>query len=191
MLNSTTLAPADIIKLVFFSDPGHGWLRVPSSMLFDLGIAEDVSSFSYIDACGWVYLEEDCDFERFHNAMKSKGMKYEFTEQFQNHSAVRSYQPYTFQRCRASMLHGCHEFNLNIHVESETGRGRSEQIAVTCEPNQLITSIVNKANELLPVWLDTLKSVSSVVIEPGSVRLSKTAALHPIACPTLIAKNCA
>jgi hypothetical protein len=45
---------------VFFTDPGHGWLRVKLAELVALGIAEKISRFSYMHG-GYAYLEEDCD----------------------------------------------------------------------------------------------------------------------------------
>jgi hypothetical protein len=49
-------------RLLFISDPGHGWLRVSWA---DFAAASDdvkksVSSYSYIDN-KFIYLEEDCD----------------------------------------------------------------------------------------------------------------------------------
>lgn len=48
----------------FYSDPAHGWLRVPVAELSALGIATKVSSCSYRKG-RWAYLEEDCDAPRF------------------------------------------------------------------------------------------------------------------------------
>ena len=46
----------------FISDPGHGWLEVPSAELIKTGIALDISECSYRDPkTGNVYLEEDID----------------------------------------------------------------------------------------------------------------------------------
>ena len=45
---------------VFFTDPGHGWLRVKRAELVALGIAEKISAFSYMHN-DYAYLEEDCD----------------------------------------------------------------------------------------------------------------------------------
>ena len=48
--------------LVFFSDPGHGWLRVPFSEVSKLKILPKISSCSYQSVCGkYLFLEEDCD----------------------------------------------------------------------------------------------------------------------------------
>ena len=34
-------------KFVFFSDPGHGWIRVKKTLLEALGIAERITPYSY------------------------------------------------------------------------------------------------------------------------------------------------
>lgn len=48
-------------KFDFISDAGHGWLKVPQPMLSELGIADKISLYSYVDGKGNAYLEEDCD----------------------------------------------------------------------------------------------------------------------------------
>lgn len=50
----------DTTKVKWFSDPGHGWLRVPLEQIVELGIKDDVSPFSYMDET-YAYLEEDQD----------------------------------------------------------------------------------------------------------------------------------
>jgi len=45
---------------VFHEDAGHGWLEVPRDELVELGIMEQISTYSSQNGqC--VYLEEDCD----------------------------------------------------------------------------------------------------------------------------------
>jgi hypothetical protein len=53
--------------LIFISDPGHGWLRVPLKDIAALRIEEDISPYSFIDG-RYAYLEEDCDYTIFINA---------------------------------------------------------------------------------------------------------------------------
>jgi len=53
----------------YFTDPGHGWLRVKKSELAALGIANQISPYSYMRG-DHAYLEEDCDMAKF---MKAKG----------------------------------------------------------------------------------------------------------------------
>ena len=58
-------------KFEFFSDPGHGWVKVPGALLRELGIVERISSYSYA-AAGFGYLEEDCDLSVFFNAYRER-----------------------------------------------------------------------------------------------------------------------
>jgi hypothetical protein len=44
----------------YIQDPGHGWIEVPRAELNALGIARQISLYSY-QLGDWVYLEEDCD----------------------------------------------------------------------------------------------------------------------------------
>ena len=53
----------------YFTDPGHGWLRVKRAELNVLGIANKISPYSYMRG-DYVYLEEDCDMAKF---MQAKG----------------------------------------------------------------------------------------------------------------------
>ena len=58
-------------KFEFFSDPGHGWVKVPGALLRELGIVERISSYSYA-AAGFGYLEEDCDLTVFFDAYRER-----------------------------------------------------------------------------------------------------------------------
>ena len=53
----------------YFTDPGHGWLRVSHAELRALGIANKISPYSYMKGAN-VYLEEDSDMGKF---MRAKG----------------------------------------------------------------------------------------------------------------------
>ncbi len=93
------------IKVTAFSDPQHGWLSVPRSLIISLGLKDKITGFSYQKG-NRVYLEEDCDCSQFFKAFfLSKGM-IDFTREdilnhFQvktswtnNQSPVRYYQHY-------------------------------------------------------------------------------------------------
>ena len=57
------------MKYTFYEDPGHGWLKVPTLELRELGIAHKISTCSFIHPSGKsVYLEEDCDLTTFMEA---------------------------------------------------------------------------------------------------------------------------
>ena len=52
-------------------DAGHEWLAVKIDELVDLGIQNDISSYSYMKG-GTAYLEGDCDAARFFDAYKAR-----------------------------------------------------------------------------------------------------------------------
>jgi len=58
-------------KYNFYSDPGHGWLRVPLQDIMDLDLVDKITKYSYMNATGsniYVYLEEDLDAQSFMDA---------------------------------------------------------------------------------------------------------------------------
>lgn len=80
----------------FISDPGHAWLKVPHKMLADLGIAEQITTFSYSRG-EYAYLEEDQDAGTFFNAYRAKhGHDPKIRERNSPHrpSRVRNYAQY-------------------------------------------------------------------------------------------------
>ena len=79
----------------FYSDSGHGWLKVPKGLLSHFSITEKISSFSY-QRGNFAYLEEDCDATTFCNAYESRNG---CTPKFRFHntdgrSKIRSYESY-------------------------------------------------------------------------------------------------
>jgi len=84
----------DSYRLKFYSDPGHGWLEVPHSLLVELGIAADISSFSYVKG-DLVYLEEDCDAGTFLEAYRDGiGGSPSIEEVYQEDTPIRGYSSY-------------------------------------------------------------------------------------------------
>jgi len=78
----------------FYMDPGHGWLKVPLEELEELGIAGDISPYSYMRS-GYAYLEEDSDAVKFIEAMKNRGVKVKLEEHTANReSRIRRYDMY-------------------------------------------------------------------------------------------------
>lgn len=63
-------------KYVFYSDEGHGWLRVPMKEITKLDIEKDISSCSFKDNV-YAYLEEDVDAYIF---VKAKGYGDKFSK---------------------------------------------------------------------------------------------------------------
>ena len=55
----------------FYSDPGHGWLRVEKKDVLALAIQNKISSCSYKNGTG-IFLEEDGDMGVFLDAYKEK-----------------------------------------------------------------------------------------------------------------------
>lgn len=80
----------------FISDPGHGWVKVPIKLLWDFGIAEKISTYSY-QRGEYAYLEEDCDATTFHQAYETRfgfPPKYRERNAGQKYSRVRNYRSY-------------------------------------------------------------------------------------------------
>jgi len=82
------------MKFLIYSDPDHGWCKVNRALLKKLGIADQVSSYSYQrkDA---VYLEEDRDLGLLIKALKENGKTFEYQEFNANKSSkIRGYHHY-------------------------------------------------------------------------------------------------
>jgi len=85
---------ASEFKIKFYSDPGHGWGAVKIQKLYELGIADKISSFSYQKG-GTVYLEEDCDLATLVTTLASKGIVVKYEEKHtDNRSPIRSYNSF-------------------------------------------------------------------------------------------------
>ena len=83
-----------MLKINYFTDPGHGWAAVKIKILQDLGIADRISHYSYSRG-KTAYLEEDLDFAVLLNALTAAGMAYSITEKHTDRShPIRSYSSY-------------------------------------------------------------------------------------------------
>ena len=84
-----------VSRFTFYSDSGHGWLKVPRHYLTALGIADQITSCSY-QLGNNVYLEEDCDAGLFFDAfIADQGKKPEYSSKWTNNqSKIRKYQSY-------------------------------------------------------------------------------------------------
>ena len=78
------------------TDAGHGWLSVPIQDVMDAGIADQISSCSYISRTR-VYLEEDCDAALFLKAANIDGLSIKST--YSECSKVRTYAAYKPDYC--------------------------------------------------------------------------------------------
>jgi len=79
----------------FYSDPGHGWLKVSKEELKELGITREITLFSHQRGDA-VYLEEDCDAYLFLKTKEEKqGIKIKFREHYADKtSKIRNYDRY-------------------------------------------------------------------------------------------------
>ncbi len=75
-----------------YSDAGHGWIKVPFSILIELGIYEKISCFSYIRN-NYAFLEEDCDASTLIGALTARGITPKFNEHIarERRSKIRGY----------------------------------------------------------------------------------------------------
>jgi len=71
------------MKIKYFQDPGHGWFAVPATLVFRLGIAEKISTYSYTDG-DRAFLEEDCDAALLLDALRAAGEPFEIVPSFTN-----------------------------------------------------------------------------------------------------------
>ncbi len=79
---------------IFHTDPGHGWVEVPLTTIAKLGIAKDISSYSYTDGSN-AYLEEDCDAGLFVRAFeKANGARPELVEKYKENTPIRNLPPF-------------------------------------------------------------------------------------------------
>ena len=83
------------MKYSFYSDPGHGWVKVNRVELDKLGILHKITSYSH-QRNDSVYLEEDCDLATFLNAKKELNQMVEFKEFVcrSKQSKIRSYRSF-------------------------------------------------------------------------------------------------
>jgi len=83
------------MRFDFYSDPQHGWLKVPRQLLVTLGIATAISPYSY-QRGDWAYLEEDVDCSRFCRAMAAQGNTFTVRQRGANRlSRIRGYASFT------------------------------------------------------------------------------------------------
>lgn len=81
-----------ILKLKFYSDPGHGWLAVKRKLVQELNLLNKITLYSYQKG-DTVYLEEDCDASVFMDAAKSAGYEVLVDQRHTNKThPIRSYE---------------------------------------------------------------------------------------------------
>jgi hypothetical protein len=98
----------------WITDPAHGWLTVPLAELRELGIAGDISQFSYMSTSkGVAYLEEDCDALRF---IKAKGVDIrdrEALSRWCDENTRSRYHDSANHRCYSHPVRNCEQYNVS------------------------------------------------------------------------------
>jgi len=85
------------VKYDFYSDGGHGWLKVAIIELEKLQIHDQISSASYMRT-GYAYLEEDCDASLFVDAKQNTGERVNGKNHTPSDSSskIRNYETYDY-----------------------------------------------------------------------------------------------
>lgn len=79
----------------FYCDPGHGWAKVPLSVIKKLGLIDAISHYSYVRG-EHAYLEEDCDASKLIIALRATGTNPITKESYGNkQSKIRNYRSYS------------------------------------------------------------------------------------------------
>jgi hypothetical protein len=82
------------VSIKVFADPGHAWARVAKSKLVKLGIADKISTYSYMNGTN-AFLEEDGDLSLLIGAIRERGYEIKFNESHTNRqSKIRGYNTY-------------------------------------------------------------------------------------------------
>jgi hypothetical protein len=86
------------MKYIFYSDAGHGWLKVPVVELIKLDLCQKITGCSYLSPSGkWAYLEEDCDLTTFLLAIdgnSTEWMQANTKTKYSTRSSIRGYRPF-------------------------------------------------------------------------------------------------
>lgn len=82
----------------FHSDAGHGWLAVKNCLIRELGLADKISHYSYMQGKS-SYLEEDSDAPKFIAAFKAKfGTEPRITDlDSKDYSPIRSFKRFKME----------------------------------------------------------------------------------------------
>ena len=84
------------MNLTFYTDPGHGWLCVPKSLVQEWDLR--ISPYSY-DGDDVLFLEEDLDATTFMSAAKAHDIDVTFVESHTNgDSFIRNKPPWRDDR---------------------------------------------------------------------------------------------
>ena len=86
------------LTLNFYQDPGHAWAKIAIKKLHDLGIAEQISQYSYMRG-QYAYLEEDCDLGLLFKTCSAAGINLKLKSFVcrERSSKIRSYLNYSLE----------------------------------------------------------------------------------------------
>lgn len=92
-------------QTLYVQDAGHGWFMVSCEELKSLGIAEKVSTYSYLDG-EYAFLEEDCDAGLLIEAREKRGIETVTRSYYDGmDSVVRDMKPFTYDNAvRAGLV---------------------------------------------------------------------------------------
>lgn len=76
------------MTLTFHTDPSHGWVECPITLINKLNIKDKISKYSYRRG-DKAFLEEDCDAGVLIDALKAQGKTIEFIEKHLENTFVR------------------------------------------------------------------------------------------------------
>ena len=97
MTTTATTTTSKKVVRKFHQDPGHGWLCIKIAELEALGIADKITSFSYMRKQS-AYLEEDTDYTTYLNALKERGIELETVngKMFNKDHPIRRFESYQY-----------------------------------------------------------------------------------------------
>lgn len=86
------------LTLNFYQDPGHAWAKIAIKKLQQLGIAGQISRYSYMRG-QYVYLEEDCDLGLLFKTCSAAGINLKLKSFVcrERSSKIRSYLNYSLE----------------------------------------------------------------------------------------------
>ena len=94
------------MDFILYDDGAHAWAQVEKSLLADLNIASEISSYSYMHG-GSAFLEEDCDLGVLIKALKSRGIDFEFIDKYDENSPIRTFDRYKAEPKTQSLFGLC------------------------------------------------------------------------------------
>jgi hypothetical protein len=99
-------------NIIMHTDPGHGWIQVPLSLIRELGIGSSISGYSY-QSGEFAYLEEDCDLGIFFHAI---GIGFDENEQALSNQLRTIFWQYCPDQYKdRTPIRGYRQFNADVY----------------------------------------------------------------------------